>query len=257
MKKILALVISFVLVFSFFGCDYYEGEAVSFASETPDSNGITEYQASVSTKKNAARITLLRYKLDDIQDGQIGIKLPEKIQTEDKKEYPIDSFGGATGTNAPLQKFSLIVEIESGRAADDSIALTVDAGSLPLDTSCWLDVQICFLSDNTVTAIPVDDIIFLSNEPLSYYLHLKERDVNGETSNATYSDKWYETPDHWQIGGEKVTVKIKRPADNIQRDLYVNNERSEPAAVCNDYIEYELVMPYRDLSITIVDTIKP
>ena len=253
MKKIIAITVSVMLLFTFFGCDYYDDETVSIAFESPDSDGLIEYQAGISAKENAARINLLRYKLASVQDGQIKIKLPEKIKNESGKEYSIDSFGGAMGTNAPLERFSLIVQVETGTITENSMVLTVDVGSLPLDTSAWNDIQICYLSDNTEITIPVEDIVFLSNEPLDYYLHLKERDVSGETSNAMYSDKWYEIPNTYQVGGEKVVVRVKHSNEELTRTLSLNNTPLEPVEIYDEYIQFEFVMPYHDTSITIVD----
>ncbi len=252
MKKIIAITISIMLLLTFFGCDYYD-ETVSITLDTPNSNGLIEYQAGISAKENAAKINLLRYKLASVQDGQIKIKLPEKIQNESGKEYPIDSFGGATGTNAPPERFSLIVQVEAGTMTEKAIVLTVDVGSLPLDTSAWNDIQICYLSDNTEITIPVEDVVFRSNEPLDYYLHLKERDVSGETSNAMYSDKWYEPPNTNQVGGEKVIVRVKHSNEELARTLYLNNTPLEPVEICDEYIQFEFLMPYHDTSITIVD----
>ena len=253
MKKIIAITISVMILFAFFGCDYYDDEAVSITLDTPNSNGLIEYQAGISEKANAARINLLRYKLDSIQNGQIKIKLPEKIKNESGKEYPIDSFGGAMGTNAPLERFSLIVQVETSTTTESPIELTIDVGSLPLDTSAWNDIQICYLLGNTEITIPVEDIVFLSNEPLDYYLHLKERDVSGETSNAMYSDKWYEIPNTYQVGGEKVVVRVKHSNEELTRTLYLNNTPLEPVEICDEYIQFEFVMPYHDTSVTIVD----
>ena len=56
MKKIIAMTISVVLLLAFFGCDYYDDETVSITFESPDSNGLIEYQAGISTKENAARM---------------------------------------------------------------------------------------------------------------------------------------------------------------------------------------------------------
>ena len=253
MKKIIAITVSVMLLFTFFGCDYYDDETVSIAFESPDSDGLIEYQAGISAKENAARINLLRYRLASVEDGQIKIKLPEKIKNESGKEYSIDSFGGAMGTNAPLERFSLIVQVETGTITDNSMVLTVDVGSLPLDTSAWNDIQICYLLDDTEITIPVEDIVFLSNEPLDYYLHLKERDVSGETSNAMYSDKWYEIPNTYQVGGEKVVVRVKHSNEELTRTLSLNNTPLEPVEICDEYIQFEFVMPYHDTSITIVD----
>ncbi len=253
MKKIIAITISIMLLLTFFGCNYYNDEIVSITLDNPDSNGLIEYQAGISAKENAARINLLRYKLASVQDGQIKIKLPEKIQNESGNEYPIDSFGGTTGTNAPLERFSLIVQVEAGTMTEKPIVLTVDVGSLPLDTSAWNDIQIFYLSDNTEITMPVEDVVFLSNEPIAYYLHLKERDISGDTSNAMYSDKWYEIPNTNQVGGEKVIVRVKHSNEELARTLYLNNTPLEPVEICDEYIQFEFVMPYHDTSITIVD----
>ena len=80
MKKIIAMTISVVLLLAFFGCDYYDDKTVSITFESPDSNGLIEYQAGISTKENAARINLLRYKLASVKDGQIKIKQEKNIQ---------------------------------------------------------------------------------------------------------------------------------------------------------------------------------
>ena len=254
MKKIIAIAISVMLLLTLFGCDYYDDETVSITFDSPNLNGLIEYQAGISTKENAARINLLRYKLNCVQDGQIKIKLPEKIKNESGKEYPIDSFGGSTGVNAPLEHFRLIIEIESDCIENESIALTVDVGSLPLDTSYWNDVQICFISTNAEITIPVEDVKFLSDEPLTYFLYLYEIGSDDLKYNATFSDKLYERPNDYQCGGKKVILKIKHPDKNSERKLYLHNTLLEPIFECDEYIQFEFEMPYYDVSIYIKDT---
>ena len=254
MKKIIAITVSVMLLFTFFGCDYYDDETVSIAFESPDSDGLIEYQAGISAKENAARINLLRYKLASVQDGQIKIKLPEKIKNESEKEYPIDSFGGSTGVNAPLERFNLIIEMESDYIEHEPIALTVNVGSLPLDTSYWDNVRICFISTNAEITIPVEDVKFLSDEPLTYSLLIYEIRSDDLKYNAKFSDKWYEPPNDYQCGGEKVILKIKHPDKNSERKLCLHNTPLEPTFECDEYIQFEFEMPYHDISITITDT---
>ena len=190
MKRLLAFAVFLVMIFSFSGCDYYSDERISVILPAPDSLGLVAYQAGVSTRKNGARIDLLRYELDAVQEGKIHLILPETIRDASGKEIEIDSFGGPIGTNAPIQKFSLVIEIQ-GSATAETVALTIDAGALPLDTSYWNDIELCFLADGTVMEIPLESVVFRSDEPLVYKLHLKEKGQNGAVSDATDSDKWY------------------------------------------------------------------
>ena len=254
MRKIVVIFMLFAVLLAFFGCDYYKDEHIGITFSTPDSTGLVEYQAGISTDKNAARINLLRYQLNEIRDGQVKIKLPETLRSESGREYAIKQFGGSTGVNAPVERFNLIIHVEGGAVTETPITLTVDVGTLPLDTSHWNDVLICYSVDNTETRIPVEDVIFISDEPLVYRLSLSYKDPSGETSDATYSDEWYEKPDKYQTGGEKVTVKIKHPKGNIKRELYMHYTKLEPVAVYSEYIQYEFIMPYDDMRITITDT---
>ena len=254
--KCLAIILSFSLLIAFYGCDYYRDEKINIVLEQTDSNGLIEYQADVSYKTNTARIILLRYKFGAIQDNQIKIELPETIKNKSEKEYPIDSFGGSKGVNAPREDFSLIIEIESDYIEHEPIALTVNVGSLPLDTSYWDNVRICFVSTNAEITIPVEDVKFLSDEPLTYFLSLYEIRSDDLKYNASFSDKWYETPNDYQCGGEKVILKIKHPDKNSERKLCLHNTPLEPTFECDEYIQFEFEMPYHDISITITDTPK-
>ena len=80
-KHVISLM--FLLILSVFsGCDYYDDVDINIKLTEPDSLGIVEYNAGVSTKENAARLNLLRYELDVIDDGQIKITFPEKIKDD-------------------------------------------------------------------------------------------------------------------------------------------------------------------------------
>lgn len=254
MKRIAAVIITLAIMLTFVGCDdYYKDEDVHITHNAPDSMGIVEYKAGISTEKNAARLLELQYRLQEITDNHITIKLPETIKNSSGKKYKIDSFGGSTGVNAPTEYFGIIINIEEG-AVDESVKLTIGAGALPLDTMFWSDIQIRSMSGDTAKTIAVEDVEFVTDEPLSFYLNLKERDTNGETASAMYSDKWYKTPEWHQIGGEKVTLKVKRPEGEISRVLHLNNTPLEPAKIHEKYIQFEFVMPYHGVTIIIVDT---
>ena len=252
MKKYCVLLVLLMLLGLFSGCDYYSDESIHVTLPEPDSNSLVEYMAGVSAKKNTARIDLLKYELDEIPDGQIHITLPETIEDTSGAAFPIAAFGGAIGTSAPLQKFELMIQIPAG-AAEDDIALTIDAGPLPLDTRHWHDIQICFLAEGTVVEIPVESVIFLSDEPLTYKLHLKEEAPNGAISDATDSSKWYEIPKTEYLAGEKVVIRIKHPEEGVDRSLAVTHEPVELVDVQDEYMQYEFTMPYHDVRITIVD----
>ena len=253
MKRFVAFLISFVVIVMFSGCDYYDDVSISVTRPEPDSNGLVAYLAGVSTEKNAARINLLRYELKAIQDGQIKIVLPETIKDKSGTEFAINAFGGAIGTNAPLQKFELIIHIQEGAMSEDPIALTIDVGSLPLDTSYWKAVQICFQSDGSVAEVPLESVVFLSDAPLSYKAYLKEEATNGSVSDATNSDQWYEMPKREYLGGEKVIIRLKHPENGVERSLAVTHTPAELVEVRDEYIQYEFIMPYHSVRITIVD----
>ena len=253
MKKYVISLIFLLILSVFSGCDYYDDVDISIKLTEPDSLGIVEYNAGVSTKENAARLNLLRYELDAIDDGQIKITFPEKIKDDSGTEFAIDSFGGAIGPNAPLQKFDLIINVQEKANTDNPITLTIDAGSLPLNTSNWNDIQISYLADDTVTVIPLEEVVFIGDEPFVYSLYLKEKDKSGSTSDATDSDKWYEIPETQCTGGEKVIVKVKQPGDNTKRSLNMGNKPLEPVTVKSEYAQYEFIMPYHNVTLTIVD----
>lgn len=252
MKRYVAFLISLVVMLLFSGCDYYSDDTVSITLPEPDSMDVVEYMAGISAKKNTARINYLRYELDTVADGQIHITLPETIRDETGAEFAIDAFGGPVGPSAPLQKFELIIHVQEG-VMEEPIALTIDAGALPLDTRDWDEVQVCFLAENAVAEIPLESVAFLSDEPLVYKVYLKEEAQNGALSDASDSDKWYEPPKTDYCGGEKVTVRIKQPEDGIERSLTVTHEPVELVEVREEYMQYEFIMPYHDVRITIVD----
>lgn len=106
MKKHTVFLVFLMVLFLLSGCDYYSDADISVTLPDPDPIGVNEYQAGVSAKKNTARIFRLSYELDAIADGEIKITLPEKVKDGSGTEYPIDSFGGPTGTNAPLQNLN-------------------------------------------------------------------------------------------------------------------------------------------------------
>ena len=61
MKKYTMLLISFVVLILFSGCDYYSDAYISVTYPHPDIIGVNEYEACISEKKNSARIFLLSY----------------------------------------------------------------------------------------------------------------------------------------------------------------------------------------------------
>lgn len=253
MKRFVIFLVLVVLPFVLCGCDYYNDAMLDETLPQPDSTGLVAYQGGVSEKKNTAKIDLLRYELDTVVDGQIKIVLPETLKDNAGKEIPIEVFGGPIGTNAPLRKFDLIIHIQEGTMPEEPVALTIDAGSLPLDTGDWNAVQVCFLTDGTVTEIPLESVTFLSDEPLVYKLYLKEESPNGSVSDATDSDKWYEVPNTKYIGGEKVVIRVKHPEDGVKRSLDITHEPVEIIEDRDEYVEYAFIMPYHDVRITIVD----
>jgi len=253
MKKYVAFLVCLAVILVLSGCDYYSDADISVTLPEPDSNALVEYLAGVSTKKNAARIDLLRYELNEIPDGQINIVFPEKIMDDSGAEFSIDSFGGPIGTGAPLRKFELIIQVQEGTLPEKSILLTIDVGSLPLDTRNWNEIQVCFLADGTVAEVPMESVVFLSDEPLVYELYLKEEAPNGSLSDATDSDKWYELPKREYLGGEKVVIRVKHPEDGVERSLAVTHTPVELVEVRDEYMQYEFIMPYHSVRITIVD----
>lgn len=248
-----SVVFLFFLLFVLCGCDYHNDAMISETLPQPDATGLVEYQSGISAKKNTARLDLLRYELDTVMDGQLKIVLPKTIRDHAGSEFPIELFGGPIGTNAPLQKFDLIIHIREGTMLEEPIALIIDAGSLPLNTDNWNTVQICFLADGTVAEIPLESIVFLSDEPLVYKLYLKEESPNGSVSDAADSDKWYEVPNTEYIGGEKVVIRVRQPEDGIERSLAATHKPVKIAEVRDEYVEYEFIMPYHNVRITIVD----
>ena len=151
MRKFAIFLVSFMALILLSGCDYYSDAYISVTPPTPDILGVSEYQAGVSAEKNTARLFQLSYVLDAMTDGRIQVTLPEIIEDETGAQYPIDSFGGPTGTNAPVHKFKLILHVSEGSAPETPLTLTVDVGALPLHTSYWEDVEIEFSADGTVT----------------------------------------------------------------------------------------------------------
>ena len=140
---------------------------------------------------------------------------------------------------------------------DENILLTIDVGNLPLDTTHWNNIRILSHTNDFVSEVNVENVKFISDEPISYFLHLMQRDENGEASNAMYSEKWYETPSLNQRGGENVVIKVKNPNNNnINRSLLLNNKELKTVIIYDDYLEYEFIMPFKDVSITIVDKVK-
>ena len=254
MKKATVFLVFFMVLILLSGCDYYSDADISVTLPEPDSMGVIEYQAGVSEKKNAARIFLLRYELDPITDGQIQITLPKIIKDESGTEYPIASFGGAIGTNAPVRKFELIISIPEGVSPETLIALTIDVGALPLDTSDWSDIEIHFSSDGTVTQVPLESVIFLSDEPLVYDLLLKKKKDNGSVWDARDTDIWYNLPDTEYLGGEKVIIQLKPPKEGSERRVTVSSEVLEPVLIQETYIQYEFIMPYHSVTVLITDT---
>lgn len=254
MKKATVFLVFFMVLILLSGCDYYSDADISVTLPEPDSMGVIEYQAGVSEKKNAARIFLLRYELDPITDGQIQITLPTIIKDESGTEYPIASFGGAIGTNAPVRKFELIISIPEGVSPETPIALTIDVGALPLDASDWSDIEIHFSSDGTVTQVPLESVIFLSDEPLVYDLLLKKKKDNGSVWDARDTDIWYNLPDTEYLGGEKVIIQLKPPKEGSERRVTVSSEVLEPVLIQETYIQYEFIMPYHGVTVLITDT---
>ena len=81
MKKYVISLIFLLILSLFSGCDYYDDVDINIKLTEPDSLGLVEYHAGVSTKENAARLNLLRYELDVIDDGQIRITFPENLSS--------------------------------------------------------------------------------------------------------------------------------------------------------------------------------
>lgn len=254
MKKATVFLVFFMVLILLSGCDHYSDADISVTLPEPDSMGVIEYQAGVSEKKNAARIFLLRYELDPITDGQIQITLPQMIKDGSGTEYPIASFGGAIGTNAPVRKFELVISIPEGVSPETPIALTIDVGALPLDASDWSDIEIHFSSDGTVTQVPLESVIFLSDEPLVYDLLLKKKKDNGSVWDARDTDIWYNLPDTEYLGGEKVIIQLKPPKEGSERRVTVSSEVLEPVLIQETYIQYEFIMPYHGVTVLITDT---
>ena len=254
MKRRTIFLVIFIVLFLLSGCDYYSDAYISVMLPNPDVIGVNEYQASVSAKKNAVRIFQLSYELDAITDGQIHITFPERITDETGTEYPIDSFGGPIGTNAPIQKFKLILHIQEGTSPETPVTLIINVGALPLNTSYWDDIEIQFSADGTVTQVPLESVIFLSDEPLVYDLLLKEKNDKGSVSDARDSDIWYHLPDTEYLGGEKVIIQLKPPTEDSERILTVRSEVLEPVIINEEYVQYEFIMPYHGVTVMITDT---
>ncbi|MBR6771787.1 MAG: hypothetical protein IKM29_00170 [Clostridia bacterium] len=254
MKKSTVLLVLLTVLILLSGCDYYSDEHISITYDEPDIIGVNEYEAGVSTEKNAARIFRLGYEIDVITDGQIKVTLPEKIKDEIGTEYPIDSFGGPTGTNAPSRKFKLFLQIQEGTAPKDPLILTIDVGALPLNTSYWDDIEIEFSADGTVTQVPLETVIFLSDEPLVYDLLLKKKNDKGSVSDAVDTDMWYHLPDTEYHGGEKVILQLKPHGEGIERRVTVSSKVLEPVQIQEEYVQYEFIMPYHGVTVMITDT---
>ena len=254
MRKCTVFLAFFMVLILLIGCDYYSDAYISVTYPTPDSIGVNEYQAGVSAKKNSARLFRLSYALDTVTDGQIKVTLPEKIEDETGTEYLIDSFGGPTGTNAPSQKFKLILHIQEGTAPENPLTLTINVGALPLNTSYWDDIEIEFSADGTVTQVPLESVIFLSDEPLVYELLLKKKKDNGSVWDVRDSDIWYHLPDTEYRGGEKVIIQLKPPKEGSERRVTVSAETLEPVLIQEAYVQYEFIMPYHGVTVMITDT---
>ena len=253
MKRRTILLTYFMVLFLLSGCDHYRDAYINVTLPNPNVIGVKQYEAGVSAKKNAARIFQLSYELDAIKNGQIHITFPKTITDEIGAEYLIDSFGGSTGTNAPSRKFKLILHIQEGSSPDTPVTLTIDVGLLPLNTSDWDDIEIHFSTDGTITQVPLESVIFLSDEPLVYDLLLKEKNDKGSISDARDSDIWYQLPDTEYLGGEKVIIQLKPPKEGIERILTVKSEALEPAVIHEAYIQYEFIMPYHGVTVMITD----
>lgn len=253
MKKCTVFLVFFMVLSLLSGCDYYRDAYISVMNPEPDVIGVNEYEAGVSTKKNAARIFRLSYELDAITDGQIKVTLPEKITDETGTEYLIDSFGGPTGTSAPSRNFKLILHIQEGTVPENPLTLTIDVGGLPLNTSYWDDIEIEFSADGTVTQVPLESVIFLSDEPLVYDLLLKRKNDKGSVSDARDNDMWYHLPDTEYLGGEKVIIQLKPPKEGIERRVTVSSEVLEPVQIQEEYVQYEFIMPYHGVTVMITD----
>ena len=254
MRKCTIFLAFFLILILLPGCDYDSDAYISVTYPAPDSIGVNEYQAGVSAKKNSARIFQLSYELDAITDGQIKVTLPERIEDETGTKYPIDSFGGPTGTNAPSRKFKLILHIQEGSVPENPLTLTIDAGSLPLNTSDWDDIEVDFSADGTVMQIPLESVIFLSDEPLAYDLLLKEKNDKGSVSDARDSDIWYHLPNTEYLGGEMEIMQLKPPKDGSERRVTVRSEVLEPVLIQEAYVQYEFIMPYHGVTVMITDT---
>lgn len=254
MRKCAIFLVFFMVLSLLSGCDYYNDAYVSVRYPEPDIIGVNEYEAGLSAKKNSARIFLLSYELDAITDGQLKVTLPERIEDENGAEYLIDSFGGPIGTNAPSQKFKLILHIQEGSAPENPLTLTIDVGALPLNTSYWDDIEIKFSADGTVTQRPLESVIFLSDEPLAYDLFLKKKKDNGSVWDARDTDTCYNLPETEYLGGEKVIIQLKPPKEGSERRVTVSSEVLEPVLIQEAYVQYEFIMPYHGVTVLITDT---
>ena len=250
-KVIYVLFLIVTLAFVFSSCDYYDNESINVVYDAPNEDGIISYEAGISTKQNAARLNKLEYQIEKAENNQIIIKFPETVKNDSGTEYKIQEFGGSTGTNAPLQLFLLIININEDLIENKPISLAIDVGTLPLDVTCWTDVEI--YCKGSVSTIQVKNIKFISDQPLIYSLLSEEIDENGEKSYVMSSEKWYQIPNKNYQGGETVIIKLKHPKNGISRSLRFNNRELQPTATYDDYIEYEFVMPYRDSTLSLVD----
>lgn len=246
---VLFLIVTLTLVFS--GCEYYDDELISVVYDAPNEDGIISYEAGISVKQNAARLNKLEYQIEKAENNQITIKFPETVKNDSGTEYKIQEFGGSTGTNAPLEHFLLIININEDLIENKPVSLTIDVGTLPLDVTHWMDIEIhC---KGSVLTIQVQDVKFISNQPLIYSLLAEEIDENDEKSYVMSSEKWYQIPNKNYQGGETVIIKLKHPKNGISRSLRLNNRELHPTATYDDYIEYEFVMPYHDSTLSLVD----
>jgi hypothetical protein len=248
---VLVLVCIGSLLLTLSSCDYYDDEYISVAFDAPTEDGVISYEAGINTEKNIARLSKLEYQIEAIDNNEIAITFPQTVRSDSGKDYKIEKFGGSTGTNAPLQHFTLIINVEEEFTSEEAISLTINVGALPLDASHWADVEI--RCANTVSIVPVEDIRFNSDQPLVYYLLIEEIDGNDEKSFVISPEKWYQTPNKYYPGGEKVSIKLKHPDTGAPRSLSLNNKELQPIATYDDYIEYEFIMPYYDSTLTLVD----
>ena len=117
-------------------------------------------------------------------------------------------------------------------------------GALPLDTSYWDDIEIEFSADGTLTQVPLESVIFLSDAPLVYDLLLKIKKDNGSVWDARDTDMWYHLPDTEYLGGEKVIIQLKPPKEGSERHVTVRSEVLEPVLIQEAYMQYEFIISF-------------